>query len=108
MQNLATIEKILWIKEIENSDNIELCGIKGWCVVVKKNEFKVGDLCVYVQIDTVMPELPEYEFLRSRKFRVRSIKIRGVLSQGLILPLSVLKNYGKLEYINEKYYFYKF
>ena len=57
----------------------------------KKNEFKIGDKIVYIEIDSIVPERPEFEFLRNRKFRIRTIKLRGQISQGLILPLSVLQ-----------------
>lgn len=87
MNNLATIQKILWKKEIEGADNIELVGVLGWQIVTKKNEYRVGDLCVYIQIDTVVPDKPEFEFLRERNFRVRTIKLRKQLSQGLVVPI---------------------
>jgi RNA ligase len=86
---LASVQKIIDIQEIPGADNIELVYLLGWQIVVKKNEYKIGDLVCYVQIDTVMPELPEYEFLRERKFRVRTIKLRSKISQGLIVPLPI-------------------
>ena len=94
-RKLAHIEKIEWIKPIEGADNIELCGILGWqCVIAKKDNFKAGDLVVYIEVDSVVPEKPQYEFLRDRKFRVRTIKLRGVVSQGLVLPIHKdLKNH---------------
>jgi hypothetical protein len=59
--------------------------------VVKKDEnFKPGDLIVYIEIDSILPPRPEFEFLRERKFRVRTIKLRKQISQGLVLPLSIL------------------
>lgn len=85
--NLASAQRILSITPIEGADAIETATVLGWQVVIKKGEYKVGDLCCYIQIDTVMPELPEYEFLRERNFRVRTIKLRKQLSQGLIVPL---------------------
>jgi hypothetical protein len=91
MKNLATIQKIIDIKPIEGADAVELAFVLGWQVVVKKGEFKVGDYCVYIQIDTVVPDKPEFEFLRERNFRVRTIKLRKQLSQGIIFPLSVVK-----------------
>ena len=87
MSNLASIQKIIDIQPIPDSDNIERASVLGWYVVVKKGEYQIGDLCTYIQIDTVVPDLPEYEFLRERKFRVRTIKLRKQLSQGLIVPL---------------------
>jgi len=95
MKNLATIQKIEWIKEIKGADNIQLCGVLGWQVVVKKGEFKIGQLCCYIQIDTVVSEREEFEFLRERNFRVRTIKLRKQLSQGLIVNLDTLPEFKK-------------
>jgi hypothetical protein len=53
---------------------------------VQKEQFKAGDLCVYVEIDSVMPEKPEYEFLRSKDFRIKTMKMAGVISQGICFP----------------------
>jgi hypothetical protein len=100
-KNLASIQKILWKKEIEGADKIELCGVLGWQVVCKKNEFQVGDLVVYIQIDTVAPEKPEFEFLRERNFRVRTIKLRKQLSQGLIIPLITLGKFKESDDVTE-------
>ncbi len=84
---LASIQKIVKITPIDGADKIETATVLGWNIVVKKDEYKVGDLACYIQIDTVVPELPEYEFLRERKFRVRTIKLRKQISQGLLVPL---------------------
>ena len=86
MRKLASIQKIEWIRPIEGKDRIVLAGILGWQVIVKKDEFQVGDLCVYVEIDSQLPEKPEYEFLRPKKFRIRTMKMGGVLSEGICLP----------------------
>lgn len=85
--NLATVQKIIKLTPIVGADMIETAQVLGWEIVVKKGEYKEGDLCTYIQIDTVVPDLPEYEFLRERKFRVRTIKLRKQISQGLIVPL---------------------
>jgi len=85
--NLATVQKILSITPIDGAYQIETATVLGWQVVVKKGEYKVGDNCCYVQIDTIVPEVPEYDFLRERKYRVRTIKLRKQISQGLIVPL---------------------
>lgn len=53
----------------------------------KKNEYKIEELCTYIQIDTVIPKLSEYEFLRKRKFRVHTVKFRDQISQDLIVSL---------------------
>jgi len=57
--------------------------------ICKKGEFKKGDLVVYCEIDSVIPERPEFEFLRSKNFRIRTIKLRGQISQGIIFPLTI-------------------
>lgn len=91
MRKLASVRKIAEIKPIPNADAIETALVDGWECVVRKNEnFKVGDLIVYIEVDSVVPERPEFEFLRDRKFRVRTIKLRKQISQGLVLPLSIL------------------
>lgn len=91
MRKLATIREIGEIRPIPDADRIEVAKVDGWEVVVaKKDNFKVGDLIVYIEIDSQMPEKPEYEFLKSRKYVVKTIKLRGQISQGLILPLAVL------------------
>lgn len=84
---LASVQKITDITPIEGADAIELCFVLGWQVVIKKGEFKIGDLVCYIQIDTVVPETEQFEFLRERKFRIKTIKLRKKLSQGLIIPL---------------------
>lgn len=83
---LASIEKIIDLQPIDGADVIEKAQVLGWWVIVKKGEYKVGDLCSYIQIDTIVPERPEFEFLRPRNFRVRTIKLKGQISQGLIIP----------------------
>jgi len=84
---LASVQKVIKLTPIEGADMIETATVLGWEIVVKKNEYNVNDLCAYIQIDTVVPDLPEYEFLRERKFRVRTIRLRKQISQGLIVPL---------------------
>lgn len=96
-RKLASIQKILDIKPIKDADKIECATILGWEVVIaKKDNFKIGDNVVYIEIDSIVPEKPEFEFLRDRKFKVKTIKLRGQVSQGLVLPLSILPE-GKYE-----------
>ena len=91
MRHLATIRKIKELRPIPNADRIEVAIIDGWeCIVNKADGFKVGDLIVYIEIDSVLPDKPEFEFMRKYKFRVKTIKLRGQVSQGLVLPLSIL------------------
>lgn len=90
MRQLAYIEVIKELKPIPDADKIEVATILGWECVVKKGEFKVGDLCVYTEVDSILPEYPCFEFMRSKKFRVRTIRLRKQISQGIAFPLCIV------------------
>jgi hypothetical protein len=90
MRKLVHIEKVKSLKPIDGADFIELAQILDWQLIVKKGEFKVGDLAVYHEIDSLCPEKECYEFLRQKKFKIKTMKMKGELSQGLALPLSIL------------------
>lgn len=90
MRKLVTIQKISKLEKHENADTLEIARVLGWQCVVKKGEFKEGELIVYLEVDSVVPALPEFEFLKDKKYRIRTIKLRGQFSQGLIMPLSIL------------------
>ena len=90
MRLLASIQRIKSIEPIANADSIVKATVLGWQLVIKKDEFKPGDLCVYVEIDSILPDKPEFEFLRNRNFRIRTIKLRGQISQGICFPLNIL------------------
>jgi len=100
-RKLATIRRIADISPIEGADKIELVTVDGWKVVVAKDVgHKVGNLVVYCEIDSFLPIKDEFEFLRKSSykkmvdgtegFRLKTIKLRGQVSQGLILPINVL------------------
>lgn len=89
MRKLATIREISDIQPIEGRDRIVLATVDGWHVIVTK-DFNVGDNVVYCEIDSVLPEKPEFEFLRPKKFRIRTMRMAGVLSQGICFPLDIL------------------
>lgn len=63
----------------------------------KVDNFKPGDLCVYCEIDSLTPERREFEFLAPRKYRIKTTKLLGEISQGIAFPLFVLENVGELE-----------
>lgn len=91
MRKLASIQKIKGIYPIKDADRIELARINDWYVVVKKGEFKVDDLVVYIEIDSLLPsDNPTFDFMEKYKYRVKTIKLRGVYSQGLIFPISII------------------
>lgn len=90
MRKLASIRKISRIDPIPGKDRIALATVDGWSVIVNKADFAEGSLCVFVEIDSVLPERPEFEFLRSKNFRIKTMKMAGVISQGICFPLSIL------------------
>ena len=103
MRKLASIQTVKYVKSIPDADSIETVGVLGWEVVSKKGEFQPGDTCVFFEIDSLLPEIPEFEFLRKscwndnlKKYRLKTVKLRKQLSQGLALPLSVFPNLAGL------------
>lgn len=90
IRRLASIQIIDNILPHDNATELELAKIGGWQVVVKKGQFKIGDLCIFCEIDCQMPEKPEFEFLRSKNFRIKTVRLRGKLSQGIVFPLEIL------------------
>jgi RNA ligase (TIGR02306 family) len=95
-RKLASVVKIADIQPIVGADAIMVASVKGWKVVVKKDEYKVGDLAVYYEIDSFLPIRPQFEFLRkssfkrmgsSEGFRLKTIRLRGQISQGLLTPI---------------------
>ncbi len=119
-RKLASIQRVLALEPIENADVIELAHINGWQCVVKKGEFAPGDLGVFLEIDAVPPDTEVFRFMwrpkaasadkaasaveasdeaveRPAKFRIRTMKLRGALSQGLLLPLGAFVFDGVVE-----------
>lgn len=99
-RKLATTRRISNIEPIEGADAIEVATVDGWKVVVKKNEFEVGQLVTYIEIDSWVPhDIAPFlskgkeprEFNGVRGERLRTVKLRGQISQGLIIP-QVSKN----------------
>lgn len=100
MRKLASVQKIWNIEPINGADRIELASVMGWRCVVPKGMYSVGDNVVYFEIDSFLPVRPEFEFLRKSSyknseilgegFRIRTQKMRGALSQGLVMKMSDL------------------
>lgn len=100
IRKLVTIQKINDLQPIPGADVIEKAKIREWWVVVKKGEFQVGSHCIYFEIDSFLPVKPEYEFLlrgsspkkmlidgqEKLGIRLKTIRLRGQISQGLALP----------------------
>jgi RNA ligase (TIGR02306 family) len=107
MRKLASIQTVNAVEPIPNADAIEKIRVLGWWVVSKKGEHKPGDKIVYCEIDSLLPERPEFEFLRANSFkpaqtdtggetvlpagfRIKTVKLRGQVSQGICFPMSIL------------------
>lgn len=101
MRTLASVQTVNTVEAIPNADAIEKVRVLGWWVVVKKGEFAPGNKIVYCEIDSLLPERAEFEFLRASSFkpatgelpagfRIKTVKLRGQVSQGICFPLGVL------------------
>lgn len=102
-RKLVTVRTIDAIDAIEGADQIVAATVDGWQVVVKKGEFEVGQKCVFFEIDSFVPaNRKEFAFLAARgtklddegkeRCRLRTIKLRGVISQGLALPVTMFES----------------
>src|SRR5262245_60845785 len=101
MRKLASVVIVKEVEPIAGADAIELARIQGWQCVVKKGEFKPDDRAVYFEIDSIPPDDARFRWLwtskngpapaeRPAKFRIRTLRLRGALSQGLLQPLALL------------------
>ena len=100
MRKLASVREVKEVKSHPNADNIELVIIDGWQCVALKGKHYVGEKVIYFEIDSVLPPLNRFEFLRKschikkdwlskgEGFRIKTIKLRGELSQGLVMSIS--------------------
>lgn len=92
-RKLATIQEIESINPIVGKDRIGLATMKGlgWHVIVNKEDIHVGDKVVYFEIDSILDSSnPKFEFMTKRGFRVKTMKMAGVFSQGLCIPVKEL------------------
>lgn len=111
MRKLASIQKILNVRPIDGADRIEVVDVLGWSVVVQKGDFAVGDLCVYFEIDSFIPEAHKcmqtevfeprmITWNTKRGMRLKTIKLRKQISQGLVLRID---NFEELQAIDPLY-----
>jgi len=99
-RKLASVQYVHHITPIEGADNIECVHVLGWQCVANKGQFHVGDHAVYMEVDSFLPICEQFEFLRKTSykntelmgegFRLKTVKFRGQISQGLVQPLSIL------------------
>ena len=94
-RKLASVQKITAIKPIEGKDKIVLAQVEGWEVIVGKN-FNVGDLCVYFEIDSILPDIPLFVTIKKRSnLRIKTMKMGGVISQGFVISLQEAEQTAK-------------
>lgn len=102
-RKLVSFRTIAELLPHTNADSLEIAVVDGWKCLVKKNEFNSGDRVIYFEIDSLIPVSEEFEFLRkyayvnkswmqetlgvTEGFRIKTVKLRGELSQGLVIPV---------------------
>lgn len=100
-RSLAHIEKVKEIIPIPGADNIEKIIVLGWELIARKGEFKEGDPCLYIEIDSKVPSNdPRFAFLSKKGFKIKTLKLNrfGIISQGLALPLQEFPEFDKIKY----------
>jgi len=97
-RKLVSIQHIANLEPIEGADKIEKATILGWKCVTQKGNFKVGDLCLFFEVDSLIPKKSWSEFLfkgdkaDKQEVRLRTVRLRKQISQGLALPLNAVFN----------------
>lgn len=87
LRELAYVAKVREIRPIEGKDRVECAVVNGWTIMVKKGDFKVGDLGVYFEVDSQVPEKEPFMFLAQKHFKIKIQKYGKFYSQGLLMPL---------------------
>ena len=94
-RKLASIQKIKAVKPIDGADRIECVQVLNWDCVVKKGEYNVGDMIVYFEIDSLLPDIPSLNWLKGsswsqklNKYKISTHKFKNQISQGLVVPIS--------------------
>lgn len=84
-RELAYVVAIDEIRPIEGYNRVEYARVGGWWVIVRKGQFQVGDLAIYIEVDSKVPEKEPFMFLDKRNFKVKTLKMCKVISQGLLM-----------------------
>lgn len=97
-RKLASIQTVKAIRPIEGADRIEIVQVLNWDCVAKKGEYSVGDKVIYFEIDSLLPDIPAFEFLKGsswsqklNKYKISTHKFRNQISQGLVMPIKDLE-----------------
>lgn len=97
-RKLASVQKVKAIRPIEGADRIEVVQVLNWDCVASKGQYHVGDLVIYFEIDSLLPDIPAFEFLKKSawsqklsKYKISTHKFRSQISQGLVMPITQLR-----------------
>ena len=97
-RKLASVQKVKAIRPIEGADRIEVVQVLNWDCVASKGQYHVGDLVIYFEIDSLLPDIPAFEFLKKsawsqklNKYKISTHKFRNQISQGLVMPITQLR-----------------
>lgn len=97
-RKLASIQRVKAIRPIEGADRIEVVQVLNWDCVAQKGLYNVGDKVIYFEIDALLPDIPMLEWLKKsawsqklNKYKISTHKFRNQISQGLVMPISDLK-----------------
>ena len=97
-RKLASIQQILDITEIDNAENIVLATIEGWRSIIKRGQFNIGDNVIFCEPDSILPQQKEFgDFAKDKSYRIKTCKLRGVISQGICFPTNILPKEVTLE-----------
>ena len=99
-RELAYVVRIDKIEPIVGSDNCEAAIVGGWRIMTRKGTFQEGDRAVYFEIDSKLPEKPEFEFLAAKHYKVKTQKYTfggkgNFISQGLLMSFNDFKENGQ-------------
>ena len=107
-RKLASVQIIKSIIKHPNADKLSIASVLGWKVIIQLDQFKEGEKVIYFEIDSLLPQKEWSEGFKIRKYKVKTIQLRGELSQGLIMPISILQEHkneeGKSYSINQDDY----
>lgn len=93
----ASIQKIISVEKHPGADSLDIVGVLGYKCIVKRDSWKIGDLCVLIEPDTILPDKPWAAFYKARSSRIRAIKLRGVFSFGVVESITNVGYEGPIE-----------
>lgn len=94
---LASIQRIVSVEKHPNADTLDIVGVLGYKAIVKRDQWKIGDLCVFVLPDSVLPDVSWAAFYRAKSSRIRAIKLRNRWSEGVVESVVNIGYTGPIE-----------